>query len=372
MKRITLSLLILAVGVTGCDTTIIPDCDNLGSDGPALKAAAVLEAVEQLTFEADSLANELLGVCEAIGAELGVASPAPVGEETQREATCAAVSAEIQTIIAEASATVTVIVEPAVCDFSITAYADCVAECDINVNADIEVMCTGGELRGQCSGECTGSCSVEGSATCMGECSGTCDGSCSGSCTGVCMGECSAVDSEGNCVGTCDGTCMGTCSATCEGSCSGSCVAEVTGGCEGSCRGSCDVEFVEPRCDGTADVMADAECSAACDAEISAMATCTEPRVTVEFAGTADGGRVADLQRALQRNWPQFIALRARIQSATGAAAEVQAAAADLGRSTASAVICFAAALNSAVEALASFEVSINVTVSVSASVVVE
>lgn len=372
MKRTALPFLVL-LSLAGCDGAIaIPDCDNLGSDGPALKAAAVLDAVGELTFEADSLAGELLAVCEAIGAELGVASPTPVGDETQREATCAAVAAEIQTIISEASATVDVIVEPAICDFSITAYADCVAECDIDVDANVEVMCMGGELRGGCSGECTGSCTVEGSATCMGECSGTCDGTCSGSCTGVCTGECSAVDGEGNCVGTCDGMCMGTCSATCEGSCSGSCVAEVTGSCEGSCRGSCDVEFVEPRCDGMANVMADADCSAACDAEISAMATCTEPRVTVEFSGAADGGRVADLQRALQRNWPAFIALRARIETAASAAAEVQSAASDLRDSTTATILCFTAALSSALEALASFQVSIDVTVSVSASVVVE
>ena len=370
MKRFTwISALAFAASATACtsDGTIPDGCDDLGTDGPAQKAAAVIASVERLSVQADALATDLEVVCDDLAAELGITPPAPMGEETQREATCNAVAAEIEAILAGADATVTVVYEPAVCSVSLDAYADCAAECDVDVDAMAEVTCTGGELSGSCSGQCSGSCSVEGSAECTGECSGTCSGTCTGTCTGTCEGTCSATDDEGNCVGTCDGTCMGSCSAECMGSCSGSCTAEVDGMCEGTCSGSCDVEFEAPRCDGQADVMASAECEAACDAELNADLVCTEPRVTVDVSGDSTG-RVADLARALQLHWPRFLALTAQIEAAVSAGADVVGAVNDLGDVSATAAVCLGAAANAAADAVASLEVSVSVSVEVSAS----
>lgn len=371
MRRLTWTLqLALMIGAAvACteDGTIPAGCEDLGTDGPAQKASAVIAAVNDLTVEAGALATELEAVCDDMAAELGITPPAPTEEQTTREATCAAVAAEIETILTEASATVTVSYEPAVCTVSVDGYAMCAAECDVDVDAMAEVTCEGGELSGSCSGTCSGSCTVEGSASCMGECSGSCTGSCSGTCTGECDGTCSVTDDEGNCVGTCDGTCMGTCSATCEGSCSGSCTADIEGSCEGTCTGSCDVEFEAPRCSGDADVMASAECEAACDAELNADLQCTEPRVTIDVVG--DGtGRVADLIRTLQLHWPRFLSLTGRIEAAVAAGADVVVAANELSDVSTAAAICLGAAANAAANAAASLEISVTVTVEVSAS----
>lgn len=371
MRRMTwtvqLALMIGAAVACTEDGTIPAGCEDLGTDGPAQKASAVIAAVNDLTLQADALATGLEAVCDDLAAELGITPPAPTDDQTTREATCAAVAAEIETILTEASATVTIVYEPAVCSVSVDAYAMCAAECDVDVDATAEVTCTGGELSGSCSGMCSGSCTVEGSASCTGECSGTCSGSCSGTCTGECDGTCSVTDEDGNCVGTCDGTCMGSCSATCEGSCSGSCTAEVEGSCEGTCTGSCDVDFVAPRCSGEADVNASVECEAACDAELNAELECTEPRVSVDIVG--DGtGRVADLARALQLHWPRFLSLTAQIEAAVAAGADVVTAVNELSDVSVAAGICLGAAANAAVNAAASLEISVSVTVEVSAS----
>ena len=371
MKRLSwMSLGIVAAMLTGCpgeDGTLPAGCDDLGTDGPAVKAAAVIEAVSRLTAQADGLASDLEDVCGDLADELGIAAPAPTGDQTQREATCGAVAAEIEAILGEAGASVTIVAEPPVCTVSVDAYASCAAECDVNVDANAEVTCSGGELSGSCSGECSGSCTVEGSASCTGECSGTCAGTCTGTCTGTCDGTCSATDANGDCVGTCDGTCSGTCSATCEGTCTGSCTADVSGSCEGTCSGSCDVEFEAPRCDGQADVMASAECEAACEAELNAEASCSEPRVTVEITGEGTD-RVTALARAIQLHWPRFLGVKARIEAGARAAADVVGAAGDLGDASAQAVICLGAAADAALSAVASFEVSVSVSVEVSAS----
>lgn len=284
MKLKLFLVCLTALGATACDSNTVVGCDELGADGPGLRAQAVVRAVDTLAAEADQLSTELLGVCNDLAMELGVEAPAPMEGQEEREATCAAVAAEIEAIIAEADASVTVIVTPPVCSFSVDVLADCVAECDVDVTAAPEVTCTGGEISGSCDAMCEGTCTVEASAECTGECSATCTGTCSGACTGTCDGTCSATDDEGNCVGTCDGTCTGSCSAECSGSCSGSCTAEANGMCEGTCSGGCSGEFTEPMCDGSANVEANAECQATCESEITAEATCSEPSVSVDFA----------------------------------------------------------------------------------------
>ncbi len=374
IRRITAGLVGfgLALYSSSCGEGLDPlplGCDDLGVDAAAQKTEAFLRAADRFTVEAATLQGDLEGVCQAMADDLGIEVPAPMAGQAQVEATCGAVVAEVDATYASLAAGVSVAltVEPARCYVDARATVDCVAMCDANFEATSDLMCSGGEIRGQCY--------VEGSASCGAECQGTCTGTCSGTCSGACDGTCSAVDGAGNCIGQCEGTCMGSCSGSCTGSCSGSCVAEVTGACTGSCEGSCDVEFVEPECTGGVEVMADADCEAACEAEASLEATCTRPSVEVVVTGVdpASDERLAVLVRTLQRNWSDFVAIRTRIEASATAGAAFAESATDLAEASGElgfrAAACVAGTVTAVADAAASVQVSVEVTVEVSGSV---
>ncbi|NIR59503.1 MAG: hypothetical protein GWO02_08260, partial [Gammaproteobacteria bacterium] len=206
---------------------------------------------------ADDVSRTLETACVDMGRELGVPDAEMQGnaDHPRVKVACDAVAAKIQsemTAFREANITMIVEHEPPKCEVSVDAYADCVAECEVDYQpGEVSMECEGGEIRGTCSAECTGTCAVDVNAECSGTCEGTCSGGCSGTCQGACDGECSAHDSEGQCNGSCSGTCEGTCDAGCQGTCEGQCVAEASGQCSGECRGGCSVEWQEPRCTGT-------------------------------------------------------------------------------------------------------------------------
>lgn len=374
MKR-TLCLL-TALGALGCGTTgdDIPEgCLDLGEEGFAARAEAVISAVGRLDSAANAVADDLHLACSNLATDLGVDIPDPVEGQTAAEASCGAVATEIEAILTEAGVSVTLTAEAPRCAVDIDAYAECAARCDVDVDVDVEIMCEPGRLYGSCSGTCTGRCDVEGSASCTGICQGSCTGSCEGTCTGSCDGTCTVTDASGRCIGECDGTCTGSCDATCTGSCEGQCEVMVEGSCEGECHGECDVEFEAPRCEGDTMVMASAECEASCEADLQVEAECTEPRVTVTVEGLEDGSELANLVGAIQARWPEFLAIRARLEAVVDAAEELRIAAQGLRDSASGvglrAVGCLTVAADAALTAVTSIEVSVTVSVELSASV---
>ena len=384
---------VLAVGLAACANPEDPiggACGNgfvaasgtvgdFGSDSPALKVEAFLEASAALYGSAVDLEGDVLGACQAIAADLGIPAGElePSGAELEVTAACGRVVEEIDAIVATMPSGVAlgITVTPAECTVDLDLAASCAAECDVTIEGEAMVECQG-ELHGSCSGSCSGSCTVEGSVSCTAECSGTCTGTCSGTCTGTCDGTCSVEDAQGNCVGTCSGTCTGTCSADCSGTCEGSCTSDVTGSCQGECHGSCDVAW-EAECNGEADVMADADCKAACDARASATATCTEPTVTIVAVGLTDPGqdaRLDELVATLEANYPAILAAQARLQYSIAPAFDsfvgaLDGAATSLAAVGVQAVACLGVALDAVTDAAARVDASVSVSVEVSASV---
>ena len=224
-----------ALGAQGCGTELpgMPGCEDLGTSGTAVQVERVLAAADQFQTSSAAVNGELADVCERMATDLGL-TVTPEAGQSDVEAACQAVSAEITAIRGDLDGSIVINATPPRCYVDASATANCVAECDIDYEANADIQCEGGEVSGMCDGECTGQCRLEGDVTCAAECQGTCSGTCSGSCNGACDGTCSLEDAEGNCIGTCDGTCTGTCSAECTGTCMGTCVADVNATCMGT------------------------------------------------------------------------------------------------------------------------------------------
>jgi modification target Cys-rich repeat protein len=358
------------------------DCQGgFGASAAAKSLSNFIGAAGEFAAAADDISRTLENACKDMGRELGVSDGemAASGDTPPVKAACDAVSAKIRaemSAMREANLTIVVESSPPQCTVSVDAYANCTAECDVNVDPGEATMeCEGGEMRGGCSAECTGSCSANASAQCSGSCEGTCEGGCQGTCNGACDGNCSSHDANGQCNGTCSGTCEGTCTANCEGSCSGSCVVEASGSCEGECRGGCSVEFEEPTCTGTVRApSASADCSADCDARLDAQAECTPGSVVVKVRGNMGEmeDRVGRLRQALTVGMPQVTALKAKLDRLVNSgqvlaqrAQEVPNAVGDLGMSAAA---CATQSASAVAGAFGSVGVSVDVSVSVSAS----
>lgn len=378
MHAIKLHFLVLSVaalGAQGCGTDVpggMPGCDNLGTSGTAVQVERVLAAADTFESRSAAVSAELAAVCERMATDLGLTVMAEA-DQSDAEAACEAVAAEITAIRSGLEGSITVNAMPPRCYIDASASANCVAECDVDFDANADIQCEGGEVRGMCEGECTGQCYLEGDVTCAAECQGTCMGTCTGSCNGACDGTCSLEDAAGNCIGTCDGTCMGTCSAECTGTCSGTCVADVDAACMGTCEGSCSVAFMEPRCTGDADISADADCQAACDAEVRAEATCTRGSVEVVYDGLTSDSRGAVLVSTLQNNWGEFLAIAAKLEGVAEAGGVLVDSAGALAGNVADlgvqAGACLTVAVEGAVSAVAEVQVSVSVSVEVQGSV---
>ena len=128
-------------------------------------------------------------------------------------------------------------------------------------------------------------------------------------------------------------------------------------------------------CNGNANVTANAECKASCDAHANAKATCDPPVVTIVGVVVADSTKAANIAKlvaTLKTNYPKIIRAQQRVQLtlAPSAAAFVtasKAAALTLKTAGVQATSCMALALESVVNAAASIDASVSVSVMVTA-----
>jgi hypothetical protein len=395
MRALALSALVLGgcPGGESLDPTCTPQDFNpatgvvadFGATDPAAQFEAFLSASASLSIAANSADTRLDAACTAIATDLGVdgaelepADPAVPGAGATAACTRAA-QAITETIEQNAplGAALTITATPARCGVDLDAYADCVAECEVDVSGMATVECEPGMLSGTCTGQCSGSCTGACSAGCEGTCSGSCTGSCSGSCHGECSGACSLMNAQGECIGTCSGTCTGTCSGTCSGDCDATCDGACTASCEGECHGECDVMFEEPRCEGMVTTMASAECMTACDTRMELEVVCTPPEVIVELLVDLTPGQepaIDALAATLQANLPEILLVSYQATThMVDAGARLQASVNGLGAAFADvgakAVTCAAVAVDAVADAVAAIDACVDVTVEISVSV---
>jgi hypothetical protein len=272
---------------------------------------------------ATDIQNEVNGIAQVVGLD-----PAKL---TGNANVGAMVAAKLK---ADFKASLTVNAQPPKCEIDAKLTAEVSAQCQAKAGCEIDpgeasVSCMGtctveataqGKCEGEaelkcevtgpsvmCTGECSGTCTAQltAAAACSGTCTGTCGGMCEGTCSGACMGD---TDTGAGCKGQCMGTCTGSCSANCQGSCelsgmaaldckgscSGSCTATPpSGSCEANakvhcefeasaeakCTGKCDGEFTPP----SANCDASASCEASAKADAKFTATCTPPRLDIDF-----------------------------------------------------------------------------------------
>lgn len=356
---------------------------DFGVSVAAQKLEVFLGATADFTSAAAELESSLISACEDMAEELEIPESELQGSPGQPKlkAVCSPVSAkleaELKDLRASAKLDINVAATPPRCEAKLDVYADCVGQCEVDVDpGKLELQCEGGELRGQCDAECRGTCAAEVDGTCEGTCEGTCKGGCEGKCEGACDGRCSATGADGSCAGKCDGTCKGECSGGCSGGCDGECVVKAKAECKGECRGDCSVEMKEPTCTGEVRApQASADCQASCDARVSAKAECKPGSLHVDIKGAADSNipeRAARLRAAIESGFGAVLTARAKLErlGASGnaivkTAGRLPGAVGELGLHAASCATQAAAILP---RATASVSVSIEVSASLSAS----
>jgi hypothetical protein len=344
--------------------------------------AGVRAAVELQGFAAD-IDAKLLTACGNLARDLGKEGKYENGGEACKAAMD--VIAEVKGKLG-ASAKIALEIEPPRCRASIDAMADCVAECDANVEpGKVDVQCEPGKLSGTCDAQCTGRCDLTAAAQCSGTCEGSCSANFSGSCGGQCKGTCDGKKSEGaSCTGKCVGSCSALAEGTCGGQCDGSCEMKAAGQCNGQCTGSCSTEMKAPTCEGEIEPpKASAECNAACETEVQADVKCEPARVALVVQGSADAQLAATFRAAVERNLPAILEIAVGMKDqALGVAGDVKAvvggveatikslkSAPEVGaRLTACVAMPFKAAFDAAASIKANVDVSVNVQASVTAS----
>ena len=284
------------------------------------------------------------------------------------------------------SAKVMLAVEPPHCRASLDTMAQCVAECDAQVEpGSVTVECEPGKLSGVCEAECRGRCDLQAAAQCSGTCEGSCSAKFSGTCGGQCRGTCDGKKVDGaSCAGTCVGSCSALAEGTCGGQCSGSCHMDAAGQCNGTCVGSCSTEMKAPTCEGEIEPpKASAECNAACETKVQADVECVPAKVALVIEGSADAQLAATFRAAIERNLPAVLEIAIGMKDqALGVAGDVKAvvsgvqatvrslqAAPEVGARLAACVaVPFEAAFDAAASLQANVDVSVQVQASVSAS----
>ncbi|MBX3273362.1 MAG: hypothetical protein KF729_24070 [Sandaracinaceae bacterium] len=330
---------------------------DFGASAAANQFEAFMAATYDFHQAAEQTHESLRATCVAMAAELGVTPSGGAGPEGVR-ATCEQVATtlreEMRLIREGTDVTVEVRAQPPRCQASFDAYASCAASCDVNVTpGQVELSCTGGEIRGGCSGSCSGRCAVDVQAACSGVCEGSCDGTCS------------ARASDGSCAGRCDGTCRGQC------------VADVNASCTGECRGSCSVEWQRPYCTGHYEPpQVDADCRAACEARVNATMTCEPGHAEMVVTGGPDAEAQARIERvrgAVRVGLAQLAVIRARterlVDSGRALGQHLQNLPDAVRAVGIHAAACSAGALADIQQSLATTTVTLEVSVSVSASV---
>jgi hypothetical protein len=141
---------------------------DFGASASAQKLETFLSATADFTAAAAELEGSLIGACQDMAKELQIPDSELQGKagEAKVKAVCSPVSAkleaELKDLRASAKLDVKVAMTPPRCEASVDAYADCVGQCEVNVDpGKLEVKCEGGELRGQCDAECHGTCAAE-------------------------------------------------------------------------------------------------------------------------------------------------------------------------------------------------------------------
>lgn len=297
---------------------------DFGATATANLLETFLGATADFATAAAELEESLIDACEDMADELGIPEAELRGrpDEPMLRAVCAPVAARMQAemsdLRAEARVGVQVAATPPRCEAHLSAYADCIARCDAQIDpGQLEVQCEGGELRGYCRAECSGQCAFDVDGACSGVCEGVCSGSCGGTCNGICEGKCSATASDGSCQGRCEGTCRGSCSGGCSGGCEGQCVVSARASCDGECRGGCSVKFEEPYCTGTYRApSASVDCNAACEAQVDARLSCKPGRVDVALGADVSSNipeRAARLRAAIEGGIPAVLRARAKL-----------------------------------------------------------
>jgi hypothetical protein len=345
----------------------------------AAKLGAGLQAAVTLDAFAARLDADLRAACGPLATDLGHSDPFQDGNEA-----CKAAARAIGDVRGRlgANARVSLAVDPPRCAASMSAMADCVAQCDASLEpGSVEVQCEAGKLAGTCNGECTGSCTLDAAAQCQGTCQGSCSADFQGTCDGACSGTCDGSTIDG---AVCNGTCSGRCSAgatgQCGGQCEGSCELSGSARCDGTCRGSCSVQMQSPTCEGAmTPPRASAECDARCEADVGAKLECSPARVDVIVSGAADAGAATQLTAALRRHLPGVLKVAIGMKDqALGVAAQGRAVVDGVQASVRAAkaapeagarlTACVAAPFQSAIAAAASIQASVDVSVEVHAS----
>ncbi len=356
--------------------------DWAGEFGIDVKAAgkisAGLQAAISLQGFAAKLDADLKAACGGLATDLGASGEWKTGEEACKGALSA--MADLKAKMG-GKVSISLDVQPPYCSASMSAMADCVAECDADLQpGSVEVECEPGKLSGECSAECSGRCDLSASAKCEGTCSGSCSANFSGSCGGECKGKCDGKNSEGSCAGKCEGSCSANAEGSCGGSCSGSCQMDAAAKCEGRCTGGCSAEMKAPRCEGEiTPPKASAECNASCDANVSAKLECTKPRIALKVDGAANVEAATKFKAALEANLPAIlqIAVGMKDQSLRVAASvkdvvggvEVTIKSLKSSPSVGARITaCVAAPFKAAFDAAASVKANVNVSVEVKAS----
>jgi hypothetical protein len=358
---------------------------DFGTQKAAQQVETFLLATSKFAGTAAELESSLLDTCKSMGKALEMKDEdykAKSPDEPAVRAVCGAVSAKLGAELSDLKASgnlhAKVVATPPRCEVNMEAYADCAARCEVDVDpGKLELECKGGEIVGKCSGECKGECYADVEGKCSGACEGTCSGGCSGICQGTCDGHCKTKGADGQCNGECDGTCQGSCSAGCQGSCSGECAMKGEAQCNGECHGGCSVAYTEPRCSGTVEPpKMDAHCKASCDAKINAEAECTPGHAQLSVTGDVKSNikpKVERVSNAVRVGFANLMAIHEKLArlKASGSvmvttAEKVPGAAVDLGAGATACVLEAAAAIPRAV---AQVGVSVDLSVSLTASV---
>ncbi|XXX74758.1 hypothetical protein WMF30_44615 [Sorangium sp. So ce134] len=325
-----------------------------------LEYGAVMQSVSDFTGAAGSIVADVTSACQAIALDLGEDPSRVTATKPSERATqwCElAVDA-----LGEATADLSISVQPPICTVDASVQANCEAKCSANAEcqvtpAQIIARCEAGQLSGRCEGQCTGTC--EGSANLAVNCDGTCAGTCEGTCDAECAGQPAGSECRGECKGRCTGECRGSCEFA----------ADAAVECNADCSGSCSVDFKAPKCKATLtepDVACrgNVECNGSCEASASARATCKEPAVNVE--GAADAEAVIS---TLRTNLPRLLVVaQARGQLLLKSAEAVVAAAGNLeGDVTGSvkATACIIPASNAIRQAVENIDASLTASLSV-------
>ncbi|HVJ90752.1 MAG TPA: hypothetical protein VM580_13190 [Labilithrix sp.] len=355
--------------------------------GGSAESKVAVQAVADFAGIASAAIDDITTACRSIAQDLDSA-PAEVDtaeatkdRQAKMNAYCALAVKAIGNVKGKAGGKLVLRAEPPKCQASVSAKANCQAQCSGGAKCDLKAnppKCTGGSLEVACKGECKAKAGA--TLKCEGSCSAECKGSCTAQggvkCAGKCEGTCEGNTADGSAKGECQGTCKGTCEVTapgvkCEGSCKGSCGGSCTGSAEASvkCDGECNADFEPLKCEGgklEGGCKVEAKCDANCDASISAKAECTPPSVVVAFDGAADIQAAGRLQATLEANLGVVLAFQARLE---GMAALTTTFAGNINAVTDIKAACIPPVVAAVGTAVSDVQAAVKATVNITASV---